>query len=285
MRSFWLAGAALLLALAGGHARAADAATAARVVALGGDVTATAYLLDAGNMLVGVDSTSEWPAAAGKLPDVGYLRQLHTEGILSLDPDRVIASHDAGPPLVLRQLRRAGVDVHVLERARDPAGVLANIRRVGRWLGHEDRAEKLAARLHQRYAALAASVAAMQSRPRVLFLLATGNGSPMVAGRNTAADRAIALAGGRNVGEGFDGYKPVSAEALVAMAPQVVVLMREFEQAAGGIDGVLAQPGMAQTPAGHARRVVFVDGQALLGFGPRNAEAEQRLQRTLARLP
>ncbi len=285
MRSVWLAATVLLLALAGGPARAAAGTAPTRVVALGGDVTATMYLLDAGDMLVGVDSTSEWPAAAGGLPDVGYLRQLHTEGILSLTPDQVIASHDAGPPLVLDQLRRAGVDVHVLERARDAATVLANIRRIGRWLGHEDRAEALAERLRKRYAALTASVAAMEHRPRVLFLMAAGNGSPMVAGRGTAADRAIALAGGRNAGEGFDGYKPVSAEALVAMAPQVVVLMREFEQAAGGVDGVLRQPGMAQTPAGRARRVVFVDGQALLGFGPRNAEAEQHLQRMLAELP
>lgn len=284
MRSFWIAGAALLLALASGHVRA-DAATPPRVVALGGDVTATMYLLDAGSMLVGVDSTSEWPAAAGKLPDVGYLRQLNAEGILSLAPGLVIASYDAGPPLVLEQLRQAGVSVHMLERARDPVRVLANIRRVGQWLGHADRAKTLAERLRKRYAALAASVAAMEHRPRVLFLMSTGNGSPMVAGRDTAADRAIALAGGHNVGEGFDGYKPVSAEALVNMAPQVVVLMREFEQAVGGIDGVLRQPGMAQTPAGRARRVVFVDGQALLGFGPRNAEAEQHLQRTLARLP
>lgn len=284
MRSFWIAGAALLLALASGHVRA-DAATPPRVVALGGDVTATMYLLDAGSMLVGVDSTSEWPAAAGKLPDVGYLRQLNAEGILSLAPGLVIASYDAGPPLVLEQLRQAGVSVHMLERARDPVRVLANIRRVGQWLGHADRAKTLAERLRKRYAALAASVAAMEHRPRVLFLMSTGNGSPMVAGRDTAADRAIALAGGHNVGEGFDGYKPVSAEALVNMAPQVVVLMREFEQVVGGIDGVLRQPGMAQTPAGRARRVVFVDGQALLGFGPRNAEAEQHLQRTLARLP
>ncbi len=284
MRSGWLAAATLLLALASTHAGAAAKAPA-RVVALGGDVTATVYLLDAGDRLAGVDTTSEWPAAARKLPDVGYLRQLHAEGILSLDPGMVIANPDAGPPLVLRQLRHAGVHVHVLERARDPAGVLANVRRVGRWLGRAAQAEKLAARLRARYAALATSVAAMKHRPRVLFLLATGNGSPMVAGRHTAADRAIALAGGHNVGEGFDGYKAVSAEALVAMAPQVIVLMREFKQAAGGITGVLAQPGMAQTPAGRARRVIFVDGEALLGFGPRNAKAEQQLQRILARVP
>lgn len=275
----------LLLMLAGVSGMATAAQDTSRVVALGGDVTATIWMLDAGDRVVGVDSTSEWPAAATELPDVGYLRQLQTEGILSLRPGRVIASHDAGPPLVLRQLRQAGVEVDLLEEARDAAAVLANIRRIGQWLGREAQAEKLAADLDRRYAALTAAVEAMPRHPRVLFLMATGNGSPMAAGRDTAADRAIALAGGRNVGAGFDGYKPVSAESLAGMAPEVIVLMHEFEQAAGGMEGVLRQPGVAQTPAGRTKRILFVDGQALLGFGPRNAEAEQRLQRHLAARP
>lgn len=275
----------LWLVLAGVSCMATAAQDTSRVVALGGDVNATIWMLDAGDRVVGVDSTSEWPAAATELPDVGYLRQLQTEGILSLRPGRVIASHDAGPPLVLRQLRQAGVEVDLLEEARDAAAVLANIRRIGQWLGREARAEKLAADLERRYAALATAVKAMPRHPRVLFLMATGNGSPMAAGRDTAADRAIALAGGRNVGAGFDGYKPVSAESLAGMAPEVIVLMREFEQAAGGMQGVLRQPGVAQTPAGRTKRILFVDGQALLGFGPRNAEAEQRLQRHLAARP
>lgn len=63
-------------------------AAAERVISLGGDVTEIVYALNAGQQLVAKDSTSTWPAAAQKLPDVGYLRQLNAEGILSLRPDR-----------------------------------------------------------------------------------------------------------------------------------------------------------------------------------------------------
>ncbi len=59
-------------------------AAAERIVSLGGDVTEVVYALDAQRQLVAKDSTSTWPAAAQSLPDVGYIRQLNAEGILSL---------------------------------------------------------------------------------------------------------------------------------------------------------------------------------------------------------
>ena len=57
-----------------------------RLVTLGGDVTEIVYALHAEESLVARDSTSSWPPAAQKLPDVGYLRQLNAEGILALRP-------------------------------------------------------------------------------------------------------------------------------------------------------------------------------------------------------
>ena len=271
----WLGALALALCTQG-----VLAAEAPRVVALGGDITETVYALDAQQALVGVDSTSLWPDAARKLPDVGYVRQLAAEGVLALRPQLILATHDAGPPPVLAQWREAGVRIELMPTARTPAGVVAKVREIGRVLQRGAAADALARRLEAQYAELAKAVAGMQGHPRVLFLMAT-EGSPRAAGRETAAASAIALAGGTPAA-GFDGYKPVSSEALVALAPDVILLMRERADAVGGVDGVLRLPGVALTPAGKARRIVFVDGQALLGFGPRNAEHELALQRELA---
>ncbi|MGO4703594.1 heme/hemin ABC transporter substrate-binding protein [Dyella sp. 2RAB6] len=272
----WLGAVALALC-----AQMAVAAEAPRVVALGGDITETVYALDAQQGLVGVDSTSLWPAAARELPDVGYVRQLAAEGVLALRPNLILATHDAGPPTVLAQLREAGVRIELMPTTRTPAGVVAKVRAIGHALGRDAAAAALAHRLDTQYTELAKAVAGMKSHPRVLFLMAT-EGSPKAGGRETAAASAIALAGGTQVADDFTGYKSVSAEALVALAPEVILLMRERADAAGGVDGVLRLPGVALTPAGKARRIVFVDGQALLGFGPRNAEHELQLQRVLA---
>lgn len=285
-RSKWLAFACVLACACLApfvHAQSAVSSTAApRIVALGGDVTATIYALGAQHELVGVDSTSTWPAAARRLPDVGYVRQLDAEGVLALHPTLIIATHDAGPPNVIAQLHSAGVRIATLPVTRTPAAVAAKVRAIGHLLGRDAAAATLAARIERDYATLATRVVAMRAHPRVVFLLSFGGGSPLAAGRGTAADAVIALAGGRNVVQGYSGYKPVSAEALVALAPQAIVVMREHGSDAQTIAAVLKLPGVAQTPAGMARRVIPVDGEALLGFGPRSAQAALALQKLLA---
>lgn len=252
---------------------------ASRIVALGGDVTETLYAIHAEGDLVAVDSTSTWPVAATSLPQVGYVRQLSAEGVLALRPDLIVATHDAGPPTAMAQLREAGVRIASLPVSRTPEDIVAKIRSIGALTGHTAEAEALVRSVARTFATLSAAVAAMPHHPRAVFLMSAGQGSPMAAGAETAADRALVLAGARNVATGIDGYKAVSPEALVAMAPDVIVLMQEREAAVGGIAGVLALPGVADTPAGKARQVFFVPGQALLGFGPRTADEALALQR------
>lgn len=254
-----------------------------RVVTLGGDITATAYALDAGDRLVGVDSTSQWPAAARRLPDVGYVRQLASEGVLSLRPGLIIATHDAGPPLTIAQLRAAGVRVEVMPVVRSPQDIVAKVRAVGRLLDRTEAADALAAEMQRTLAALARDVAAMPRHPRVAFLMSFGQSSPLVAGTDTAADRAIRWAGGRNVVTSYAGYKPASAEALAALAPDVIVVMRQDADDIHAARRALALPGVQETPAGLHHHVVAVDGEALLGFGPRSAKQLRALQRALAR--
>ena len=47
-----------------------------------------------------------------------------------------------------------------------------------------------------------------------MFVLSFMNGKPMVAGRNTAADGIIELAGGVNAIDGYEGYKQIADEAI-----------------------------------------------------------------------
>ena len=254
------------------------ATAATRIVSLGGDVTETIYAIHAQDQLAAVDSTSTWPEAAHKLPDAGYVRQLSAEGVLALRPDLILATHDAGPPTAMEQIRGAGVRIETLPPSRSPEDIEAKIRQIGVLTDHAKEADALANEVAARFAALAKSVAAMPNHPRAVYLMSAGNGSPMAAGHDTAADRAITLAGGVNAAADVPGYKAVSPEALVAMKPDAILLMKEQEPTVGGVDGVLRMPGVADTPAGKAKRIYFIEGQALLGFGPRTADNAAALQ-------
>lgn len=275
-RRLLLAGGALLLAR---PARAA--ADAGRVVVLGGDLAEIAFALGAGPRLVAADSTAVWPPEAEALPKVGYLRRLSAEGILSLTPDLVIASADAGPPVVIDQLRAAGLAV-----ATAPAGtgfetVVPKIAFVGAALGLEAEAEALAGRVAAEMEAVAAAVADLPDTPSVVFLISAGRGAPMAAGSATAADAMIRLAHARNAVAGFEGYKPISAEAAIGLAPDAIVLPDHVVTTAGTTEQAVALAGLADTPAGRDGRIVVMDGLKLLGFGPRTPAAVAELARAL----
>jgi iron complex transport system substrate-binding protein len=268
------AGAGLLAAACGPRP---EATTGERIIAVSGDVTEIVYALGLGPQLIAVDDTSSYPAAAEALPHVGYFRQLAAEGILSLGPTTLVAGGDAGPAAALTQIEQAGVRVVTVPPARGVADVAANLRQVGAAFDRQTEADAAVATLERDWAAAAAEVAALPGRPRVLFLLTAGAGSPMAGGRDTAADAIIGLAGGVNAGADHDGYKPVSTEALVAGAPEVILMMSHALDAAGGAARVAALPAIALTPAGREGRIIGVDPLLHLGFGPRLPQAAREL--------
>jgi iron complex transport system substrate-binding protein len=246
-----------------------------RVVSVGGAVTETLFAIGAQRQLVGVDTTSLFPSEATQLPQVGYARTLSAEGLLALKPELLLASAEAGPPQVLAQLRRAGVRVEVLDEHHRFDGVLARTQRLGQLIGREREAAQLVARLQQDWAARPRPPAG--SPPRVLFVLAHGGGQVRVAGEGTAADAMLQLAGVRNALAGVQGYKPLTAEAALQAAPDVLLCTDQGLQVQGGAEGLLKAPGLMLTPAGRAGRVVSMEALLLLGFGPRLPQAVAEL--------
>jgi len=251
------------------------AAANPRIVSVGGGLTETLYLLGAQADLVGVDTTSLFPAAARALPSVGYARSLSAEGVLSLAPTLVVASEDAGPPAVLRQIEAARVPLHVLTSDHRVEGMLERTRRLAALCGREAAANALVAKLQTEWNATIERVAAQAKArngpaPRVLFVMSHSPTQIQVAGDATGADAVIAYAGGRNaLAGGFTGYKPLTPEAAIAAAPDVILATAQGVEAVGGVANLLKAPGLAQTPAGRAQRVVAIDALLLLGFGPR----------------
>ncbi len=252
-------------------------AASPRIVSVGSALTETVYALGAESLLVGVDTTSQYPAAAQALPQVGYMRALSAEGVLSLKPTLVIATTAAGPATTLDQLRATGVEVLVLPDLYDYESVVTKIAAVGRMTGRQAEAEAMIRRGRADMAELARRLATATARPRVLFLLSMGGGAPQAAGRDTAADGIIRLAGGVNAIDGYTGYRPLSPEAVIASRADFVLVTHQTVLAMGGLDAVLNQPALRQTPAGREGKVLQFDTLQLLGFGPRTPQAAQEL--------
>ncbi|MGZ8252206.1 MAG: heme/hemin ABC transporter substrate-binding protein [Methylophilaceae bacterium] len=246
-----------------------SAQAAERLLTVGGAVTEIVYALGKGDKIIASDITSYYPEQANKLAKIGYMRTLSAEGLLSMRPSLIIADAGAGPLNVLEQVRNAGVKVIQLPEGYTPEHVAGNIRLIGKQLQAAN-TEKVASQYEAAWRSVHAKVADLKSSPRVLFVLDHTGKSPQAAGDETAANAVIKLIHADNVMAGqFKGYKPLTAESMVAAAPEVIITTYEGIQASGGLDMFLDKPGLRMTPAGKAKRVISMDSLLLLGFTPR----------------
>jgi len=252
-------------------------ADTSRIVTVGGTVTEIVFALGAGEQVVAVDTSSTFPQAATQLPKVGYQRQLAAEGVLALDPSLILASVEAGPPEAIEQLKGSGVPVLVADIEYTADGAKQLIRTLAQALGRVSEGEQLVAQLDSDLAEAEQAAAALGAPPKVLFIYARGPNSVSAAGTGTSAEEMIRLAGGANAITDFADFKPLTAEAAAAAAPDVILMFESGLESLGGVDGLLQVPGIAQTPAGQNRRIVAMDGLYLTGFGPRLGAAARDL--------
>jgi iron complex transport system substrate-binding protein len=236
---------------------------AEKLVTIGGDVTEIVYALGAGNELVARDSTSLRPKAVLALPDVGYMRQLNTEGILSIHPSMVLSSELAEPSLVLQQLSQNGVKVVRVPGTPSINTVPEKIEVIAAALNRQAEGEKLITTYRSQLSAIRHDALPV----KMLFVMSHGGMSSMAAGQNTAADAMITSVGAKNAMQGFSRYRPLSQEGVIASAPDILLLTADGVKTLGGLDQVWKLPGVAMTPAGKNKRVLVLDDMSLLGFG------------------
>ena len=254
-----------------GQALAEDMQKDQRIISIGSSLTEIVYALKAQDRLVAVDTTSLYPEEATKLPNVGYMRALSAEGVLASSPDHILMMEGAGPATAVDVLKTASIKLTEVKEVYSPEGILEKIDTVGKALQLPEETKALKARVKSD---LDDAIVYAQKQARslkVVFVITEGGGKPLVAGRETGAHAVIGLAGGTNVFANLRGYKPVSKEALISAAPDVVMMMSR--PGSSGHSEILKTPGFNLTPAGLNGNLIVMDGVYLLGFGPRTAEA------------
>ena len=242
-----------------------------RIVSVGGAVTEILYALGLESRIIAVDSTSLYPPRAlAEKPSVGYMRQLSPEGVLGLGPSLVLAAEGSGPKDTIAVLEAASVPFVQIPDRFTGDGMVEKIRLIAQATGSAQRGECLIKLVEADLRALAALRARIERPRRALFILSFMNGRPMVAGRATAADGIITLAGAANAITAYDGYKLINDEAVIAARPDAILAM---ERASFRLDAntVFEHPAFVTTPAAAQKELISMEGLYLLGFGPRAA--------------
>lgn len=254
-----------------------------RILSIGGAVTEIVYALKEEHRLVARDTTSTFPPQANELPDVGYMRALSPEGVLSVAPDLILAIEGAGPPETIDVLKSSSASIVTIPSIDTEQGIIDIISIVGEALGVPEKASDLARKVSEDFQTTDEQVSKLGDveRKKVLFVLSAQGGRILAAGSDTSADAIIKMAGGINVVQEFDGYKHLSDESVASAAPDVVLMMDRGGNHSISDEVLLSMPALQATPAAQTNSVIRMNGLLLLGFGPRTAEAVSKLNTKL----
>ncbi|MGD2044138.1 MAG: ABC transporter substrate-binding protein, partial [Acidimicrobiia bacterium] len=236
-----------------------------RIVSLNGDITEIIYELGLGESVVAVDVTTTYPEeAAAKIDSgdtVGFHQDLAAEGVLRFEPTLVIGDTQVAPPETIEQLRQAGVPVVIIEYQTTLDGVETKINQIAEILGVPDEGSQLAERVMGEIEAATTLAESAEEEPAVAYIYLRGPQVVFLFGAGMPTQAMIEGAGAVDAGaaSGVFGPAPLTPEALVAAAPEVIVLPEAGLAALGGVEAFEALPGVGDTPAAQSGSYLVYD--------------------------
>lgn len=268
-----------------GSACASGTATAEpatqRIIPLDGDVAEIVFALGKGDNVVATDLSATYPPEADALPEIGYQRALSAETIATYEPTLLIGTDIAGPPEAIADLERLGYPLVIVPSTPTREGPAEKIRAVAAALDvdGEGLAQSVTEAIDELDARSKPTVA-----PKVGVLYLRGTSAQLVLGSNSAPHWLIEAAGGIDIADelGITDPTDISAEGLIVVAPDALLVTNTGLASVGGIDGLLEIGGISQTPAGKNRAIYAYDDQMLLGNGPRTPQMLAQLIDDLA---
>ena len=246
-----------------------------RIVVAGGSITEIIYLLGQGDKIVAVDVTSNYPEETKNITSIGYVRNVSTEGVLSLAPSLILGEDDMGPPNVVKQLKGMNADLRIIHEEQTVNGIIEKIRCVASIIGKEDLASQIIEKdINPVLIKLKENqISNKKNKKKIMLVLSMQGTSPMVAGSGTSGDSFIKMIGGDNIFSSFNGWKNVTAESILKLNPDYIIIPEKDLHKQSKVTEIVDNPIFSNTNAGKNNNFLFEDGMAILGFGPRTIYA------------
>ena len=255
-----------------------------RVVIAGGSITEIFYLLGIEDRIVALDITSTYPEEAKKFPSVGYVRMLSAEGLLSMNPTIILGENDMGPPTVIKQVRETGVELKIIPEEKSVQGIIEKIRCVADIMGVSSLAEEL---INHEYIEKYSQI--KQNQDKVLrknisamVIYSMQGTSPIVCGTGESGDAFLKLIGAENAFSAFEGWKPASAESILANDPDYIIITSRLLKRFSSIEELKNHPSLSQTTAAQSDNIIAKDGMAMMGFGPRTIDCALEVSKIIS---
>jgi iron complex transport system substrate-binding protein len=254
-----------------------------RIVAL---ANGSAEIIDAmgyKKLIVGRDiaSTDE---SLESIPIVSTGHQIVPEKIIALQPDLVIIDESVGPQEAIAAVRKAGIRVELIKEVWSVDEIRNKVSDIARLIGLPKNGEELTRKIEVTIDSASQKVS---GSPRIAFLYLRGGSSIyLLGGKGSGADSMLNALGALDVGAAVSPipFTPFTSESFAVENPEIILVMSKGLESVGGIDGLVALPGIAQTSAGKNRAVIAIDDSLLLSFGPRTPDLLLKLADAIAKV-
>ena len=255
-----------------------------RVVIAGGSITEIFYLLGIEDRIVALDITSNYPEEAKKFPSVGYVRMLSAEGLLSMNPTIILGENDMGPPTVIKQVRETGVELRIIPEKKSVQGIIEKIRCVAETMGVSSLAEELINHeFIDKYTQIKQNQdKILKKKVSAMVIYSMQGTSPIVCGTGESGDAFLELIGAENAFSAFEGWKPASAESILANDPDYIIITSRLLKRFSSIEELKNHPSLSQTTAAQNDNIIAKDGMAMMGFGPRTIDCALEVSKIIS---
>jgi iron complex transport system substrate-binding protein len=249
-----------------------------RVIALANGSAEIVAALGYTSILVGRDIASTLP----ELSEISIDNPSHSvsiETVLAQNPDLILIDSNTSPASALTSIKKTGVRIVEISSPYTVNGIATKERKVAQAIGTPRAGGLLAQQISR--------LSFAPSKKKIAFLYLRGNSSIyLIGGPGSGGDSLIRTLGYKDVGAEKlpNAFNAMTSEELIALQPDIFLLMSKGLESVGGIEGLVKLPGIAQTPAGKKRAVVTVDDSLLLSFGPRTIPMLNALELALKKV-
>tara|TARA_Y100000590_G_scaffold466809_1_gene643436 strand:+ start:444 stop:1283 length:840 start_codon:yes stop_codon:yes gene_type:complete len=239
-----------------------------RLITIGGCVTESVFALGKGDNVLAVDISSTIPGEVKKLPQVGYIRAISSEGILSMMPNYILTTTDMGPSPVIDQIRNSGVTLEIFKSPHSFEEIIDLIYSISSILKTEKEGKVIISQMNLEYNSIKELINNYKYNPKIVFFMNPTAGSYTAAGSDTRADYLIEFIGGINIfSSQFSKYKKVTKEQIVNENPDII-LVSSIGNNKDVVDIFIKSKEFKSITAISNNKVIDIDMSKYLSFGP-----------------
>lgn len=228
--------------------------------------------------IVGIHKTLPF-APNFKADKVGYENVLKSDFILKTKTEVVFSDEEGCPDSEAKKLKKKKVDYFQFNKPNNIGDTKAIIQEISQRVKQESKGKTIISQIDDDIKSIRDLVKERKDSLKVLYVYSRGPVVTLTAGKGTAIDEFIRLAGAKNAAEDYEGMEKLTAEEIVALNPNLILMSEESK---ASLEGKTHEASVLMSSPLYRMNVVFLlKEHDMTSFSVNTANAAYKLANKL----